>query len=294
VESPPPFTVSGGHDVRCFEWRETPSLARSTAAGPIAGSTPQPVLAAAGLTAAYGDLVVVDDVSFELGQGECLALVGESGSGKTTVARCVAGLHAPLSGSITLGGVALAASARKRTRDQRRRLQIVFQNPYDSLNPRRRIADQIARPAELLRGLSRADARARVDELLARVRLPARIAERFPAELSGGERQRVAIARALAADPDVVVCDEVTSALDVSVQAAVLELLEELRAELGVALLFITHDLGVVGTIADRVLVLEQGRVCEGGPTARVLDEPEAEYTRRLLAAAPRLPEPGA
>jgi peptide/nickel transport system ATP-binding protein len=119
--------------------------------------------------------------------------VGESGSGKTTVARCVAGLHAPLAGGIELGGIALAGSARKRTRDQRRRLQIVFQNPYDSLNPRRRIGDEIARPAEILQGLSRADARVRVDELLQRVRLPARVALRFPSELSGGERQRVAI-----------------------------------------------------------------------------------------------------
>ena len=294
LEQPPPFAVAGAHDVRCFEWRETPPLAHFPAANAGVGPARTPLLDVSGLTAAYGDVVVVDEVSFELGEGECLALVGESGSGKTTVARCVAGLHTPLAGTIQLRGSALAGSARKRSRDERRRLQIVFQNPYDSLNPRRRIGDEIARPAELLRGLSRADARARVDELLDRVRLPARVARRFPSELSGGERQRVAIARALAADPDVVVCDEVTSALDVSVQAAVLELLAELRGELGVSLLFITHDLGVVGTIADRVLVLEHGRMLEAGTTTRVLDEPEADYTRRLLAAAPRLPAPDA
>jgi peptide/nickel transport system ATP-binding protein len=231
-------------------------------------------------------------VSFELERGACLAIVGESGSGKTTIARCVAGLHSPSEGAILLASEQLAPRARSRTRHQRRQLQIVFQNPYDSLNPRRRIRDEIARPARVLRGLSAADAEAEVARLLERVRLPSRLANRFPGELSGGERQRVAIARALAAGPELLVCDEITSALDVSVQAVVLELLRELRAELGLSLLFISHDLAVVGTIADDVLVLESGRVRERGSTAQVLSSPQDDYTRRLLEAAPSLPAP--
>ena len=168
----------------------------------------------------------------------------------------------------------------------------MFQNPYDSLNPKRRIRDEIARPARLLRGISAADAEAEVARLLERVRLSSRLADRFPGELSGGERQRVAIARALAAGPELLVCDEITSALDVSVQATVLELLQELRAELGLSLLFISHDLAVVGTVADDVLVLESGCVRETGPTAKVLSSPQDDYTRRLLEAAPSLPTP--
>jgi peptide/nickel transport system ATP-binding protein len=250
------------------------------------------ILSVDGLGAAHGRVPVVDDVSFELERGACLAIVGESGSGKTTIARCVAGLHSPSEGAILLAGEQLAPRARSRTRHQRRQLQIVFQNPYDSLNPRRRIRDEIARPARLLRGISAADAEAEVARLLERVRLPSRLADRFPGELSGGERQRVAIARALAAGPELLVCDEITSALDVSVQAVVLELLRELRAELGLSLLFISHDLAVVGTIADDVLVLESGRVRERGSTAQVLSSPQDDYTRRLLEAAPSLPAP--
>ena len=293
TEAPPSEPVGAAHEVRCFEWRRTPTIAHATPPTPEVTAAAAPLLAAQGLRAAHGDVVAVEDVSFELTAGECLALVGESGSGKTTVARCVTGLHAPDAGAILLDGAPLAAHARSRTREQRRRLQLVFQNPYDSLNPRRRIRDEIARPARLLRGLSASVARAEVWDLLERVRLPVRLAERYPGELSGGERQRVAIARALAARPEIVVCDEITSALDVSVQAAVLELLQELRTELGLALLFISHDLGVVATVADRVLVLERGQTREAGPTERVLQAPEDVYTRRLLEAAPRLPAPG-
>jgi peptide/nickel transport system ATP-binding protein len=259
---------------------------------PVRSEAGTEILTVDRLGAAHGRVPVVDDVSFELERGACLAIVGESGSGKTTIARCVAGLHAPSRGAIRLDGEQLAARARSRTRQQRRRLQIVFQNPYDSLNPRRRIRNEIARPARLLRDISAADADAEVRRLLERVRLPSRLADRFPGELSGGERQRVAIARALAAGPELLVCDEITSALDVSVQAAVLELLQELRADLGLSLLFISHDLAVVGTIADDVLVLESGRVRERGSTAQVLSSPQDDYTRRLLEAAPSLPAP--
>jgi peptide/nickel transport system ATP-binding protein len=295
AELPALADIAAGRRVRCFEWRRTPGLRSGelSTLGPVA--TAASLLSVEGLRAVHGSrheqVVAADDVSFSLTAGECVALVGESGSGKTTIARCVAGLHPPAAGAILLDDERLAPRARNRSRDQRRRIQIVFQNPYDSLNPRHRVGDAIARPARILRELSKADAAAEVGRLLERVRLPARLGERYPGELSGGERQRVAIARALAADPVLLVCDEITSALDVSVQAAVLELLAELRADLGLALLFITHDLGVVATVADRVLVLESGLVCEQGPVVDVIEHPQNDYTRRLIEAAPRLPE---
>jgi peptide/nickel transport system ATP-binding protein len=254
---------------------------------------PTPLLAVAGLTAAHrsraGSVVAARDISFTIAAGECVALVGESGSGKTTIARCIVGLHQPDSGTIALDGQTLAAKAGDRRVDVRRRVQIIFQNPYDSLNPRHTVGDIVERPARQLRRLRRADARAETQSLLELVRLPGSTHARYPAELSGGERQRVAIARALAARPDLLVCDEVTSALDVSVQAAVLELLAELRQELSLSMLFITHDLGVVASISDRVLVLHAGSVCEQGLVATLLERPNEEYTRRLIAAAPRL-----
>jgi peptide/nickel transport system ATP-binding protein len=295
-EMPPLEDVGGGHRVRCFEWRRTPPLeVEELAAPPPAAVGEAPLLVVESLRAEHGSrfdtVVAAHDVSFDVHAGECVALVGESGSGKTTIARCVVGLHTPAEGRVLLDGVPLAGRATGRPREARRRLQIVFQNPNDSLNPRHHVGDAIARPARMLRDLSAKEARAEAARLLERVRLPARLADRFPGELSGGERQRVAIARALAANPDLVVCDEITSALDVSVQAAVLELLAELRAELGLALLFITHDLGVVASVADRVLVLDRGEVCEDGPVASLLARPEHEYTRRLVAAAPRVPQ---
>jgi peptide/nickel transport system ATP-binding protein len=292
TERPALEPAGEGRSVRCFEWTRTPPLELAERAQPRVDSGGDPLLAVDGLRAVYGRInpvVAVEDVSFLLAPGGCVALVGESGSGKSTIARCVAGLHVPAAGQVALAGEPLPARARDRPREARRRIQIVFQNPYDSLNPRHRVGDAIARPARVLRDLAREDAEAEVGELLERVRLPARLARRFPGELSGGERQRVAIARALAARPDLLVCDEITSALDVSVQAAVLELLAELRAELGLALLFISHDLGVVATVADTVLVLEAGRVCEEGPVGAILADPQHPYTQRLIEAAPRL-----
>ena len=221
--------------------------------------------------------------------GESLALVGESGSGKTTIARCVAGLHVPDSGRILLAGEPLAASARERSLEHRRRIQIVFQNPNASLNPDHTVANAIARPLKLLGTAGASGTEAEVKRLLELVRLPAGIGRRYPREISGGERQRVAIARALAARPDLLVCDEITSALDVSVQAAVLEVLADLRAELGLALLFISHDLGVVATIADRILVLKDGTLREQGVTRELLAQPADPYTQMLVASAPRL-----
>ena len=295
LEEPPVETVAVGHGVRCFEWQRTGVLeVLPPRTDESRDAADEPLVRVEHLQATYGGrhdaVVAASDVSFALGAGECLALVGESGSGKTTIARCVAGLHQPSGGSILLDGAPLPTKARARSVDARRRIQLIFQNPADSLNPRHRITDEIARPARILRGFSRARAREEAATLLERVRLPARLGGRFPAELSGGELQRVAIARALAASPDVLICDEITSALDVSVQAAVLDLLVDLRQELGLSLLFISHDLGVVASIADRIIVLERGELREQGPTQRVLSHPAESYTQLLLESAPRLP----
>jgi peptide/nickel transport system ATP-binding protein len=294
---PPLDDAALGHSVRCWRWRELNLTEREPvgARTQVTEDAGKPLLEVSGLEARYGPnsgaRAAVCDVSFTTAPGRCVALVGESGSGKTTIGRCVAGLHVPSAGQIVFDGAAVAGNARKRPLDVRRRIQIVFQNPFESLNPRQRIASSIARPLRVLRGLSRSDSQREVGELLARVRLPSRLGERFPIELSGGERQRVAIARALAAKPDLLICDEVTSALDVSVQAAVLELLQELRIELQLSMLFITHNLGVVACIADSVLVMDQGSLCETGSVHEVLTNPTHDYTRRLLEAAPCLPE---
>lgn len=293
-ERVPDLEIAGaGHVARCIRWADTPALAFQPAATAPERTAAEPLLQVAGLNAEYRSrretVRVVDDVSFTVERGSCLALVGESGSGKTTIARVVAGLHPPVAGSIRLGEQTLAGAARKRTVDQRRRIQLIFQNPADALNPRHTVRSTIARPARQLRGISQQQAEAEVDELLDQVRLPRRLAGRYPGELSGGERQRVGIARALAARPDLLVCDEITSALDVSVQAAVLELLADLRADLGLSLLFITHNLGVVSIVAESMIVLEKGVICEHGDVRTVLSEPEHPYTQRLLASAPSI-----
>lgn len=286
--------VADGHALRCPEWHRTAPLAWGVPDGPTTVSADRPrILEVRDLHAVHrarsGDVVAASGISFDLAAGQCVALVGESGSGKTTIARVVAGLHPTWTGTIALAGESLAAQARARTRDQRRRVQMVFQSPTDSLNPRHTVAEELMRPARVLRGLDRRTADGEVAALLDAIRLPRTYASRYPRELSGGQRQRVAIARALAADPDVIVCDEITSALDVSVQARILELLRELRDVRGVALLFITHDLGVVAQVAEEVLVLERGLICEVGVTRDVLAAPQHDYTRRLLASAPSL-----
>ena len=298
TEMPALEEIGPSHHVRCFEWPRTPELEPHPPHLASTRATGVPLLHVESLRAVYrardGDVVAADDVSFTVAPGECVAIVGESGSGKTTIARCVAGLHRPAAGRILLDGALLAAEAKQRDRTARRRIQIVFQNPYDSLNPRHKVRDSVARPARVLRSLSGAQAAAEVVELLELVRLPARLAGRYPGELSGGERQRVAIARALAAKPDLVICDEITSALDVSVQAAVLDLLASLRAELDLALLFISHDLGVVASVSDRILVLERGVIREQGDAATVLTQPSDPYTKSLVDAISRLPVTGA
>jgi peptide/nickel transport system ATP-binding protein len=230
----------------------------------------------------------VEDLSFEIAPGETLGLVGESGSGKSTAAAIIAGLLAPGGGEIRFDGRPLAALARLRTQDERRRIQIVFQDPLSSLNPRQRIEAILARPLALFHGLTGAAARERAIELLAALQLDARLLDDYPRQLSGGQQQRVAIARAFAAKPDLVICDEVTSALDVSVQAQVLALLKDLQARTNAACLFISHDLGVIRQVASRVVVLREGLVREAGTTEAVFRAPADDYTRLLLAAASR------
>jgi peptide/nickel transport system ATP-binding protein len=291
-------SVSVRHSVRCTEWSRTTPVdwTAHTAATLAEDSTDVPVLLdVSELRAEHrsrrGTVVAAAGISFQLKQGACLALVGESGSGKTTVARVIAGLHPVWSGQLLLRNERLAPKARSRSRDQRRRIQIVFQSPTDALNPKHTVEQTLTWPARTLRRMSRADAANEVRSLLDAVQLPPRYAERYPRELSGGQRQRVAIARALAADPDVIICDEITSALDVSVQARILQLLADLRHDRGVSLLFITHDLGVVAAVADEVLVLDKGLICESGPTTSILLHPEQEYTKQLLKSAPSLVE---
>jgi peptide/nickel transport system ATP-binding protein len=287
--------VAGGHLARCFEWATTPALDWSQAEflAAAANARRRTVLEVQGLFAEYRSHTahnqVVSDVSFVVHEGACVALVGESGSGKTTIARAIAGLHPPSAGRILVGGESLPGRARDRSVEQRRKVAIVFQNPAEALNPRHTVLSSVARPARILRSLGQSEAEAEARRLLEAVRLPRRTADRYPAELSGGERQRVAVARALVGQPDVLVCDEVTSSLDVSVQAVVLDLLGDLRSQLGISMVFITHDLGVVATVAERVLILDAGSICEEGSTAQVLSSPANDYTRRLLSAAPSL-----
>ena len=289
-EFPPAFEVGPAHFVRCYHHAEA---ARDI---PVEGGAnavqvaeaPELVLAIHALNATHGTRHTLFDVELEVHRHECLALVGESGSGKTTLARCVAGLHKDFTGEVLLHGTALPPAARKRSDSARKEIQYVFQNPYASLNPRRTIGQTVARQLELF-GSGGKDMGRRVSECLERVSLSASAANRYPDELSGGERQRVAIARALAAEPSMMVCDEITSALDVSVQAAIIDLLRDLRTEMGLSLLFITHNLALIRTIADRVAVMTEGRIVETGPTATVLEHPTAPYTRQLLANTPSI-----
>ena len=231
----------------------------------------------------------VRDVSFQLRAGESLAIVGESGSGKSTVARMVMGMTAPSAGTIALAGGSIPSTGRS-TRSRRARaafVQMVFQDPYSSLDPRQRISDCLMEALSTHTELDRAAREARVRQLLDQVSLDPSLAASYPRALSGGQRQRVAIARALATDPRVLVLDEAVSALDVSVQARILRLLEQIRSEQGMSYIFISHDLGVVREVSDNVLVMKQGEVVESGSTAQVLDSPQHPYTRLLSACVP-------
>ncbi|OIJ29346.1 ABC transporter ATP-binding protein [Microbacterium sp. LCT-H2] len=229
----------------------------------------------------------VDDVSFRVRRGTTHALVGESGSGKSTTARLVTRFLRPDAGTVELAGEDATAVEGARLRALRRRIQLVYQNPFASLDPRQQIADIVAEPLHNFRIGGRSERRDRAVALLERVALPADAARRTPSELSGGQRQRVAIARALAVDPEILVLDEAVSALDVTVQARILELLSALQAELGLTYLFISHDLAVVRRISHTVSVMHRGRVVEDGPTEELFHDPQHENTRELLAAVP-------
>jgi peptide/nickel transport system ATP-binding protein len=232
----------------------------------------------------------VDRVSLTVGVGETVGLVGESGSGKSTLARAALRLIEPAAGAVRFGGADITTAGRRELDPLRRDMQIVFQDPYGSLNPRKRVGDSVALPLRL-RGASKEEAAGRVAELLARVGLEPGHAARWPHEFSGGQRQRIGIARAIATEPKLVVLDEPVSALDVSVQAEVIRLLDDLQRELGLAYLFISHDLAVVRQVSDRVAVMRAGQLVELAPVAELYERPQHRYTRELLAAIPR-PEP--
>jgi len=288
---PPVTEHAPGHYVRCYHVDDATRAAPPEGKGQV-GRQPAGkgvVLTARGLNARYGTRQTLFDINFDMHQNECLAVVGESGSGKTTLARCISGLHTDWTGDVRLGDVALATAARKRSTETRKDIQYIFQNPYASLNPRRTIGQTIARQLQLLIPGQRDAVGRRVAEALERVALSADATNRFPDQLSGGERQRVAIARALAAEPTLLVCDEVTSALDVSVQAAIIDLLARLRKEMGLSMLFITHDLALIRTIADNVAVITEGRIVEYGPVEQIFTSPSAEYTQKLLADTPSI-----
>jgi peptide/nickel transport system ATP-binding protein len=308
--SPALAEISADHAVRCHHWpaiaaAATIALQPRARARSVTETTAALDLDAVSISyqrrgvqaliaRARGDTSppTVSAVSLSLRPGTTLALVGESGSGKSTIARAIAGLQPIVQGSIRLGDVDLALPVQRRSIAVRRSVQLIFQNPDASLNPRHTVSEILGRPQQLFFGLSSGERRARSIALLEQMRLGPHYLDRFPGQLSGGEKQRVAIARAFAAEPDLVLCDEVVSALDVSVQAAVLQLLAELQADRGVSYLFISHDLAVVRAIADEVAVLYQGRICEIGKVAEVYAPPFHPYTASLLAAAPEpIPE---
>jgi peptide/nickel transport system ATP-binding protein len=291
-EFPPVERAGADHEVRCFrhadvlaatarERRPAPELPDVDAANVLVGVR--------SVDAFHGARQVLFDIDLTVNPRQCVALVGESGSGKTTLARCIAGLHRSFTGEITLRGRSLPAGARARDRETRRELQYVFQSPYSSLNPRKTIGQILGQPLRLFFDLDQREIQDRMAANLERVRLSASVIPRYPHELSGGERQRVAIARALAAEPTVLVCDEVTSALDVSVQAAIIDLIAELQREMQLGLLFVTHNLALIRTIADEVCVMSGGKIVESGKVDDVLDTPRNPYTKALLADTPSM-----
>jgi peptide/nickel transport system ATP-binding protein len=275
-----------------------PRIDAPVAERPMRQTDSPPVLEARHLRFSYGATggwfrraraeapVVLEDLSFTIRRGETLGLVGESGSGKSTAAALVAGMLSTDQGSMAFNGKPLPGLATQRPLALRRQIQIVFQDPLSSLNPRQRIETILSRPLAMFEGLKGNAARARCEELMRDMHLSPDLLECYPRQLSGGQQQRVAIARAFAARPELIICDEVTSALDVSVQAQVLDLLMELQRSKGTSYLFITHDLGVIRRMADHLIVLQNGRVRESGPTEQVFDRPQSPYTRLLLDAA--------
>jgi peptide/nickel transport system ATP-binding protein len=244
------------------------------------------------LLSAAPQVQALGGVSFTLQAGKSLGVVGESGSGKSTLARLVMALEAPSSGRVLLGGVDLHQLDAAALRQQRARLQMVFQDPYGSLDPRRTVLQTVAEPLAVLHGATKAEQRERATEALAAVGLGSGDLGKYPHEFSGGQRQRIAIARALITRPQLIVADEPVSALDVSVQAQVLNLMQDLQDQFGVTYLFISHDLAVVDLVCDEVIVLHQGVIVEQGSPDQLFTDPQHPYTRRLLAAVPGLKPP--
>ncbi|MDD5200367.1 MAG: ATP-binding cassette domain-containing protein [Terrimicrobiaceae bacterium] len=237
-----------------------------------------------------GEVRAVDGVSFTVEPGQTVGLVGESGSGKTTIGRALMKLVPATSGSVKYDGREILPMSERQFRPFRRRMQIIFQDPYGSLNPRMPVGSIVGEALEIhFHKLSSAQRRERVADLLRQVGLKPDMMSRYPHEFSGGQRQRIGIARALAVEPDFIVCDEPVSALDVSVQAQIVNLLQDLQAQLGIAYLFIAHDLAVVEHISDHVLVMNQGRIVESASAEAIYRDPRHEYTKKLLAAVPAM-----
>jgi len=296
TEEPALERVGAGHSARCFHHDKAQSLPREVSedlALPAVNRDAPPLLQFDDLGKVFQqhgtDIHALVGVSAAIWPGETLGLVGESGSGKTTLARTLLGIIGPTSGAVELNGTALAPRYQKRTKNDLRAIQIVFQNPDSALNRRHAVSRILLRSMKKLAGVGGAEAHERLATLAGRVRISERTLTQKPVQLSGGLKQRVAIARAFAGDPNLVVCDEPTSALDVSVQAAILNLLVELQAERGVSYIFISHDLGVVRYISDRIAVLYLGRVMELGPADVVFRGPHHPYTEALLSAVPTI-----
>ena len=290
TEAPEPVVIAG-RSVRCLRaWDiqathpERPAVASCPPA-----STEAPTLSVRGVSASYGTTSVLFDVGLDVPPRACVAVVGESGSGKTTLARCAAGLHSNWTGEITFQGTALARAARQRGKDVLQRVQYIFQNPYTSLNPRKTVGQIVDQQLKQFGDLSFRERSARVVQVLEDVSLGRDFLSRYPDQLSGGERQRVAIARALVVEPDLLICDEVTSSLDVSVQAIIVELLRRIQEERQLAMIFITHNLALVRSIAQSAVVLCDGAVAESGSVEQILSRPAHPYTVRLMEDVPKL-----
>lgn len=285
VDEPRLELTSVGRHVACHHTEAVTRVSRATidVAARRPGETP--VLKISDLAVGYGRRTVVSGVSLQVVPGECLAVLGQSGAGKSTLGRAIVGLEPASAGKIELAGESLDPKSERRTQAQRLAIQYIWQNPYGSLNPRKTVDQILRKVLNSARGLSSGEAEVELNDVLDRVSLASSSRWRLPRELSGGERQRVAIARALLCRPRVLVCDEVTSALDVSVQAGIVELLRFLQTSSDLATVFVTHDLGVVSSLADRVVVLDQGRIVEAGAAHAVLSEPQADFTRRLVGA---------